>query len=133
MIIPGNLNCDIRDVHWLEPNAFNEPSKDSTFLLYYQTSELKSRLRKRRLVSTGLNGTAIEWDLSTLKPKSKYAGNTAIWQSKMLGKYLYLACEDGTVKILKVRKNKIELVKSLFKVDKRCLSLDLIQTSPDEK
>ena len=51
----------------------------------------------------------------------------------MLGKFLYLACEDGTIKILKVRKNKIELVKSLFKVDNRCLCLDPIQSTSDEK
>ncbi len=81
IVIPGNQNCDIRDLHWVEPNAYSEPVKDSTFLLYYQTSELKSRMRKRRLVSSGLNGSVIEWDLTTLKPKSKYTSNTAIWQS----------------------------------------------------
>lgn len=67
-----------------------------------------------------------------MKPKSKYQSNTAIWDSKMSGKYIYLANEDGTIKILKVRKNKIELVRSMFKVDKRCLSLELVRSS-DEK
>jgi hypothetical protein len=49
-----------------------------------------------------------------------------------MGKYLYLACEDGTLKIVKVKKNKIEFVRSLFKVEHRCLSLDLVKGG-DEK
>ena len=44
----------------------------------------------------------------------------------MHGKYIYLACEDGSVKILKVKKNKIEYVRALIKIDQRCLSLDLV-------
>ena len=124
MIIPGNVNCDIRDLHWLEPHSFTEGTKD--FLMYYQTDDLKSKMKKRRLVSSGLNGSVIEWDFSELKPKSKYQGNSAIWQSKLTSKLLYCACEDGSIKVLKVRKNKIELVKSLFKIDNRCLSIDLV-------
>jgi len=59
----------------------------------------------------------IEWDLAAMSPKTKYAAHSAIWDSKMMGKYIYLACEDGTVKILKVKKSGIELVRTLVRVD----------------
>jgi WD40 repeat protein len=45
----------------------------------------------------------------------------------MIGKYIYLACEDGTIKILKIKKTRIELVRTLVRVDQKCLSLDLVQ------
>lgn len=51
----------------------------------------------------------------------------------MHGKYIYLACEDGTVKILKVKKGKIEFVRSLFKAEARCLSIELQLLGKDEK
>ena len=73
-----------------------------------------------------MNGLVIEWDLKTNKPRSKYVCNSAIWDSKMFGKYIYLACEDGTVKILKVKKNKIDYIRSLFKSEARCTSIELI-------
>ena len=36
---------------------------------------------------------------------------------------MYLACEDGTIKLAKVKKEKIELVKHLPKINSNCLSL----------
>jgi len=74
----------------------------------------------------------IEWDILNKCPKSKYSAHAAIWSSKLIGKYLYLACEDGSVKILKIKKEKIELVKSFVKVDTRCLSVDIQIDSNDE-
>lgn len=76
-----------------------------------------------------MNGLVIEWDLRTNKPRSKYSCNCAIWDSKILGKYIYLACEDGTVKILKIKKNKIEYVRQLFKIESSCLSIELVESS----
>lgn len=67
-----------------------------------------------------------------MTPKSKYSCNSAIWDSKMHGKYIYLACEDGTVKILKIKKGKIEFVRSLYKAEARCLSLELLTNGIDE-
>ena len=51
----------------------------------------------------------------------------------MHGKYIYLACEDGTVKVLKMKKNKIEYIRQLFKVDALCLSLDLVRNVPEDQ
>lgn len=95
--------------------------------MYYQAQDKK--FHKRRLITTGLNGLVIEWDLRTNKPRSKYSCNSAIWDSKVCGKYIYLACEDGTIKILKIKKNKIEYIRQLFKTESSCLSLELILTS----
>ena len=68
----------------------------------------------------------IEWDLAGMCPRSKYATHTSIWDSKMIGKYIYLACEDGTIKILKIKKSRIDLVRTLVRVDQKCLSLELM-------
>lgn len=89
--------------------------------------------KKRRLVSTSLNGLVIEWDLQGKNIKSKYNCHCAIWDSKMLGKFLYVACEDGSIRILKVKKQKIELVKMLVKSSASCLSIDVVQDAPKEE
>ena len=55
----------------------------------------------------------------------------------MHGKFTYLACEDGSVKIVKVKKTKIEMVRSMIKIsDSKSLSLELIlsqKAKEDEK
>lgn len=43
----------------------------------------------------------------------------------MHGKYIYLATEDGSIKILKVKKTKIDYVRTLVKVESKCLSIEL--------
>lgn len=60
-IIPGNKNADVRRLHWVEPKAAD--SKVDANLFYY-AREKNSRIesKKRRLVTTGLNGMVIEWD-----------------------------------------------------------------------
>jgi hypothetical protein len=63
VIIPGNQNCDIRNIHWLEPEASFSEGQDSEEgnPLYYKTSS--GAFKKRRLITTGLNGHVIEWNL----------------------------------------------------------------------
>jgi len=126
VIIPGNQNCDIRNIHWLEPEASFSEGQDSEEAnpLYYKTSS--GAFKKRRLITTGLNGHVIEWNLQTAIPKSKYNSHAAIWDSKMFGKYIYLASEDGTIKILKAKKTKIDFVRTLPKGEDKCLSVELI-------
>ena len=84
-------------------------------------------------MTTGLNGQVIEWDLQKQAPKAKYNSHSAIWDSKLHGKYAYLASEDGSVKIVKVKKTKIEFVRALVKVEGRCLSVELESHKVDEK
>lgn len=130
-VIPGNQNCDIRRLHWLEPDAEASTTSKDTNPLYYQTKDQK--FKKRRLVSSGLNGQVIEWNIQTQMPRAKYNAHAAIWDAKMHGKYIYLSCEDGSVKILKVKKTKIEYVRQLVKSDSKALSIELISAGIDEK
>ncbi len=51
----------------------------------------------------------------------------------MYGKYIYLASDDGTIKILKAKKTKIEYVRALVKAENRCLSLELVKDGVNEK
>jgi WD40 repeat protein len=66
-------------------------------------------------------------------PRAKYNAQAAIWDSKMHGKYIYLACEDGLIKILKVKKTKIEYVRQLVKAESKALSIELVSAGIDEK
>ena len=102
MVIPGNKLCAIRNVHWLEKSAASSGSEGNPLMVGGQS---------RRLITTGLNGVVIEWDLLTQEAKTKHSVNAAIWCSKIVGKNLYLACEDGTIKLLKVKKDNIELAR----------------------
>ena len=61
-------------------------------------------------------------------PKSTFSAGGAIYDSKAIGKFVFLACEDGSIKIVKVKKNKIELIKTMVKSDSACLSLAVTKT-----
>jgi hypothetical protein len=65
-------------------------------------------------------------------PKHKYQAHGAIWDSKVLEKFVFLACEDGSIRIVKVKKNKIELVKMLVKSNSSCLSVEIV-SNPNVK
>jgi len=118
LVIPGNLNCPIKSLHWLEQgeDANSESTESNPF--YFGG-------KKRRLVSTSLNGTVVEWDLLTKSIRARFSAQAAIWNSKLVGKTLYLACEDGSIKLVKVKKEKIELQRTLVKQEVRCLSLEV--------
>ena len=60
-------------------------------------------------MTTGLNGVVIEWDLATRSIKSKLTVNVPIWHSEVRGKNLYLACEDGSIKVVQIKKDQIIL------------------------
>ena len=122
LVVPGNTNCPIRNIHWLE--------SQSKVNIADEANPLYFRGKKRRLISTGINGTVIEWDLLSKSIKSKYTVHSAIWDSKLSKKLLYIACEDGSLKICKVKKEKIELSRTLVKAETRCFSLALTH---DEK
>lgn len=121
MVIPGNTNCPIRNIHWLEQST--APVQGEEHNPMYLGG------KKRRLVTTGINGTVIEWDLLNKSIRCKYTVHSAIWDSKLKGKLLHLACEDGSIKIVKVKKDKIELHRTLVKAETRCLSIDLSSDS----
>lgn len=70
----------------------------------------------------------IEWNLNTNEPKAKYEAHGAIWDSKIQGKFVFLASEDGGIKIVKIKKTKIELIKMLNKGSSSCLSLAIVES-----
>ena len=71
VVIPGNKNCDIRRIHWLENNFAQKHENNDENLLCYTNKQ--NKLKKRRLLTTGLNGNVIEWSIFDKKTKSKYS------------------------------------------------------------
>lgn len=113
--IPGNQNHQARNIHWLEPAGHSEPHQN---LLYTDQG------KKRRLLTIGLNGYVMEWNLLEGTCKAKFNANAAIWDSHMINKKtMILACEDGSIKLVKVKKDGIVLLKTMQKMGHRCLSL----------
>ena len=131
VVIPGHKNVDLRNLHWVEPGSNKKRAQENP-LYYNRVKGGKTIQKKRRLVSTSLNGLVIEWDLFTLAPKSKYQAHGAIWDSKVSQKFMFVACEDGSVKILKIKKTKIEMVKLFVKSSSACLSLALVHSEKSQ-
>ena len=128
-MIAGHKNVDVRNIHWIEPDAVFDKSfgSESNILYYARQKSKKLQQKKRRLITTGLNGLIIEWDLLNCKPLQKCSVHGGpVWQSKVLGKFAVMGCEDGSIKIAKVKKNKIEVVKSFVKRDTPCLSVEIV-------
>jgi len=119
LVIPGNKNCAIRRIHWVEKHPTASSDRKEANPLFSRQGEA------RRLVTTGLNGVVLEWDLLTHQAKVKLSVNTAIWDSKVVGKNLYLACEDGSIKTVRVKKDSIELTRTGMRSEARCLSLEV--------
>ena len=117
LVIPGNKNCAIRNIHWLEHVGTSEDKEDP--------NPLYVGGRARRLITTGLNGVVIEWDLLSHSPKAKLSANAAIWASKLVGKHLYLGCEDGSIKTVRIKKDSIELARQIMRAETKCLSLEV--------
>mmetsp|Transcript_4019 Transcript_4019/g.6029 ORF Transcript_4019/g.6029 Transcript_4019/m.6029 type:complete len:92 (-) Transcript_4019:295-570(-) len=61
LVLGGNRNVDMRNIHWIEPEA--SLHKADPNLLYYKREGKRVEIKKRRLITTGLNGMVIEWDL----------------------------------------------------------------------
>ena len=120
LVIPGNKNCAIRNIHWLEKQSDSTRQKQrETNPLYTDSGE------ERRLITTSLSGVVIEWDLLSQGVRTKHTVNAAIWNSKLVDKNLYLACEDGSIKTLRVRKDSIELTRQFMRAETKCLSVEV--------
>ena len=77
-----------------------------------ETNPLYYGGKKRRVITTGLNGQIVEWDLLTGKIHAKLSTHSAIWDSKQFktaenSKLMVIACEDGSMKIVKIKKGTI--------------------------
>jgi WD40 repeat protein len=118
LVIAGNKSSQIRRLHWLETKGEDRSEGD-------ELNPLLHRGQPRRLLTTGLNGVVLEWDLASRAIKQVHTVHAPIWGSQLLGKFLYLACEDGSIKVLKVKKDKIELARTLTKAETKCLCLEV--------
>jgi len=130
LVIPGHKNVDIRNITWIEKDLVKGGKQKQLVNPFYHRVIKNGKVieKKRRLVTTSLNGLVVEWDLLTGGFKSKTAlGGGAIWCSRFDGKFGYLACEDGAIRVIKVKKKRIELVKQLSKADSGCLSIDIVK------
>lgn len=67
----NDANSQVRDIHWYEHVARDD--KDLNVLY--------SNGKKRRLLTTGLNGYVIEWNMLDGTVRSKFNANSAIWHS----------------------------------------------------
>jgi len=95
-------------LHWHEPLKGKASQEQNANVLYNSESN-----KKRRLLTTGLNGIVMEWNILDGSIKSKFNANAAIWDSFLLGKLLFLACEDGSIKVVKIKKDSIVLFRTL--------------------
>lgn len=107
LTIPGHKNVDIRNIFWIERDQAGIKKKNSDPNLFYQPVKKNNKVvqKKRRLVTTSMNGLVVEWDLLNGEIKQKlFVGGGAIWSARFDGKFGYLACEDGSIRVIKVKK-----------------------------
>ena len=72
--IPGNQHAVARNLFWFEQG---KSSAVDANLLY-------SGGKKRRLITTGLNGQVIEWNILDGTIRNKFSANAAIWDAQLI-------------------------------------------------
>uniref|UniRef100_A0A3Q1FZ43 UTP4 small subunit processome component n=1 Tax=Acanthochromis polyacanthus TaxID=80966 RepID=A0A3Q1FZ43_9TELE len=80
----------------------------------------------QRLFSAGLNGEITEYDLENLKPQyviEAYGGPIWTISCNNQGTHLAVGCEDGTVKLFEILKEKIQFQRNLDRQKNRIISL----------
>lgn len=80
----------------------------------------------QRLFSAGLNGEITEYDLENLKPQyvmEAYGGPIWTISCNKQGTHLAVGCEDGTVKLFEILKEKIQFQRNLDRQKSRIISL----------
>lgn len=79
-----------------------------------------------RLFSAGLNGEITEYDLENLRPRytvEAYGGPIWTITSNSQGTLLTIGCEDGTVKIFEIQKERVQFQRNLDRQKGRVISL----------
>uniref|UniRef100_A0A3B5BA00 UTP4 small subunit processome component n=1 Tax=Stegastes partitus TaxID=144197 RepID=A0A3B5BA00_9TELE len=80
----------------------------------------------QRLFSAGLNGEITEYDLENLRPQyivEAYGGPIWTISCNSQGTHLAVGCEDGTVKLFEILKEKIQFQRNLDRQKSRIISL----------
>jgi WD40 repeat protein len=87
----------------------------------------EDKIENLRLFSVGLNGYLLEWSLTELRPKFYFEnpGGSAIWDCDLISpKFVLLACDDGSPKCLRIKKNSILMEKQFSKQETKILSIN---------
>jgi WD40 repeat protein len=103
---PGVKANNVRNLHWVEPEFRNFVSENPLGYLSKTGKQCQ-----RRLFSTGLNGTVLEWNFSSLTYETKVEIGSPIWDSCLYEDSLFLACQDGSI-----REYSIEETKEVLKI-----------------
>ena len=95
---PGIQDLDIRRVHWVEADYRGPVWVGSNPLAYWTTGGGEVM---RWVITTGLNGSVIEWDLKTRLPERWVDLGSAVWDSKVKdNEEIVCVCEDGSTRIV---------------------------------
>jgi WD40 repeat protein len=77
-----------------------------------------------KLYTAGLNGYLIEWDLYTMRQKHYYHNpGGSLWDVDINDKLALLACDDGSPRVVKMKKNTLFLQKQFSKINSKILSV----------
>lgn len=131
-VIPGIKSSDIRNIMWFEPDfcSFSKPTNN-----LYTYNSTAGTVLPRRLITTGLNGAVIEWDLLNLQPRKIIdLGDVGVWNSCLSipsaksdqvetssHNLMYLACDDGAIRVISL--DSFSELKRFPSVNVRCLSI----------
>ena len=103
-MVPGHSELEIRSIMWVEPEDCTNAVPENPF---YMTTEKKEK--KRRLVAVSLSGNVVEWDLVNRTIQHSYMSpGGPIFSAKVKHKSIYLACADGSVHCVRLKKRGFE-------------------------
>ena len=103
LVLPGNLDLEIRTILWVEPEN-NAVVPENPLYLATERKE-----KKRRLVTVSLSGHVIEWDLVHRSMQHVYQSpGGPIFSAVANHKNLFLACADGSVHVVRLKKRGFE-------------------------
>lgn len=100
----GHPEMDIRGILWIEPNEIEPDIPENP---YYLATESKEK--KRRLVTVSLSGHVVEWDLVHRSMLHTYQSpGGPIFSAVADHKNLFLACADGSMHVVRLKKKGFE-------------------------
>jgi len=77
-----------------------------------------------RIFTISLNGYLIEWSLLSQRQKDFYQNpGGSLWDYDLKNKFVLLACDDGSPRVVKIKKNSIFLEKQFSKMNTKVLSV----------
>ncbi|KAJ3003082.1 U3 small nucleolar RNA-associated protein 4 [Thoreauomyces humboldtii] len=127
-MIPGSANSPIESVLWVHQNDVDPAASPDEFDMPEERKAFIGALHAAapRLVTAGLDGRIIEWDLISMKPKQiAEVGGGAVWCAALNRQHTRLAIgsEDGHVRVLDVTDGRLEMLRLLERTPTRVMSI----------